>query len=117
MMALPWINIIRFGVPILVIAVLGGGLWIQTNRLDNCKKNSDIQAQQLAACQSANATTMQTVEAMKAEISQSSATCDKRIAAKESTIKKLQKIDALKGGTDAKDSTDDAVLDALNRMQ
>lgn len=117
--SLPWLKIIQYGVPALLCISLGfGTAWkIQGSRLDTCKNEKAAVEKSLTECQAANAVSVQTIGKMKDEIGAVNETCEKRLKAKSATISAMQKIDALKGGTDAKDSTDDAVLDALNRLQ
>jgi len=116
--SLPWLKIIQYGVPAMLCFTLGfGAAWkIQGHRLDTCKTEKAAIQQSFDDCQNANAANAATIETMKNEIAVTNETCEKRLKSKSATISAIQKIDSLKGGTDATDSTD-AVLDALNGLR
>lgn len=70
---------------------------------------------ELKACNEAMQSNLRTIENLKNEIKKTSALCKKRIQTKEAIIRNIQKIDELETKNE-KDSADDALLDALNRM-
>jgi hypothetical protein len=115
-----WLWIIKFLGPCLIVAFLSGGVaWkMQGARIATLKAETERIEAQLSACKQANQQNAETIKKCTDETTKANELCGNRIKLKDATINKLRQIDDLKGGSaDATDSTGDALLDALNRMQ
>jgi predicted Holliday junction resolvase-like endonuclease len=89
-------------------------------RLEIEKKQLQME---LASCMEANKANQETITSLRQDIKKANQLCLKRLNIRQQMIKKIQQIDKIDkietGGIEEKnekDTSDDALLDALNRM-
>jgi hypothetical protein len=70
----------------------------------------------LVACEAANLTNQNAISNLKKDAAKGAESCEKRIKAKDDTIKKLKNIDNLRGKDEKNPDSGDAIRDALNGM-
>ena len=114
------IALLKYGIPALVVVLLGIALWAQTQRLDSAKAKIVTITEQLSICQNVNTTTVESCKKVSDDAKKAVTTCDKRLALKDETIRKLREINNMGGGSinanNNAPSSGDSVLDALNSM-
>jgi len=108
-----YLQILKYVVPFIIGGLLVG--YVQQQRLEVCKKDNQV-------CVTANAENITTITALKAEIDKANKSCEARLKSKDALVKKLKKIDDLKGkknekaNDNANDISNSTILDELNIM-